>query len=60
VLAVEMESAALYTIAARFRVRALTVLTVSDHIRTGEKATAEERERSFDQMVEIALDTVIA
>jgi purine-nucleoside phosphorylase len=60
VLAVEMESAALYTIAARFRVRALTVLTVSDHIRTGEKATAEERERSFDHMVEVALDTVIA
>ena len=60
VLAVEMESAALYTIAARFRARALTVLTVSDHIKTGEKTTAEEREQTFGQMVEIALDTAIA
>lgn len=60
VLAVEMESAALYTIAARFRARALTILTVSDHIRTGEKVTSQEREQTFSQMVEIALDTVIA
>jgi purine-nucleoside phosphorylase len=60
VLAVEMESAALYTIAARFRARALTVLTVSDHIKTGEKTTTQEREQTFRQMVEIALDTAIA
>ncbi|NES31823.1 purine-nucleoside phosphorylase [Micromonospora terminaliae] len=60
VLAVEMESAALYTIAARFKARALTVLTVSDHIKTGEKTTSQEREQTFGQMVEIALDTVIA
>lgn len=60
VLAVEMESAALYTIAARFKARALTVLTVSDHIKTGERTTAEEREQTFSQMVEIALDTIIA
>ncbi|GLH97722.1 purine nucleoside phosphorylase DeoD-type [Phytohabitans aurantiacus] len=60
VLAVEMESAALYTIAARFKARALTVLTVSDHIKTGERTTAQEREQTFGQMVEIALDTVIA
>ncbi|HEX6969510.1 MAG TPA: purine-nucleoside phosphorylase [Micromonosporaceae bacterium] len=60
VLAVEMESAALYTIAARFRARALTVLTVSDHLKTGEKLTAAERERTFGDMVEIALDAVIA
>lgn len=59
VLAVEMESAALYTIAARFKARALTVLTVSDHIKTGERTTAEERERTFAEMVEIALDTAI-
>jgi purine-nucleoside phosphorylase len=59
VLAVEMESAALYTIAARFRARALTLLTVSDHIKTGEHTTAQEREQTFSQMVEIALDTVI-
>jgi purine-nucleoside phosphorylase len=60
VLAVEMESAALYTIAARYRARALTVLTVSDHIKTGAKTTAEEREQTFSQMVEIALDTAVA
>jgi purine-nucleoside phosphorylase len=60
VLAVEMESAALYTIAARFKARALTVLTVSDHIKTGERTTAEEREQTFSQMVEIALDTITA
>ncbi|SCL39717.1 purine-nucleoside phosphorylase [Micromonospora pallida] len=60
VLAVEMESAALYTIAARFRARALTVLTVSDHIKTGEKTSSADREQTFSQMVEIALDTIIA
>jgi purine-nucleoside phosphorylase len=59
VLAVEMESAALYTLAARFRARALTILTVSDHIKTGERTSAEDREQTFRQMVEIALDTVI-
>jgi purine-nucleoside phosphorylase len=60
VLAVEMESAALYTIAARHRARALTVLTVSDHIKTGERTSAEDREQTFREMVEIALDTVIS
>lgn len=60
VLAVEMESAALYTIAARFRARALTILTVSDQIKTGEHTSALEREQTFSQMVEIALDTIIA
>jgi purine-nucleoside phosphorylase len=60
VLAVEMESAALYTIAARFKARALTLLTVSDHIKTGERTTAEERERTFAEMVEIAVETAIA
>lgn len=60
VLAVEMESAALYTIAARFQARALTILTVSDHIKTGAKTTAQEREQTFSQMVEIALDTIIS
>lgn len=60
VLAVEMESAALYTIAARYGCRALTLLTVSDHIKTGARTTAEEREQTFSEMVEIALDTAIA
>ena len=59
VLAVEMESAALYTIAARFGARSLTLLTVSDHIKTGEHTTAQEREQTFGQMVEVALDTII-
>ncbi len=59
VLAVEMESAALYTIAARFRARALTLLTVSDLIKTGEHATSQERQETFGHMVEVALDTVV-
>ena len=59
VLAVEMESAALYTIAARFKARALTILTVSDHILTGAHTSAEERQQTFAHMVEVALDTVI-
>jgi purine-nucleoside phosphorylase len=57
VLAVEMETAALYTIAARYGARALTILTVSDHIKTGAHLPAPEREQSFREMVEIALDT---
>jgi purine-nucleoside phosphorylase len=60
VLAVEMESAALYTIAARYKARALTLLTVSDHIKTGAHASAQERQETFAQMVEVALDTAIA
>src|SRR5436305_10763591 len=60
VLAVEMESAALYTLAARFRARALTVLTVSDHLLTGGHTSAEERQETFGQMIEIALDTAIS
>jgi purine-nucleoside phosphorylase len=60
VLAVEMEAAALYAIAARHRARALALLTVSDHLRTGERSSAPEREYTFSEMVEVALDTVIA
>jgi len=59
VLAVEMESAALYTLAARFKARALTLLTVSDHIKTGAHTTAQEREQTFAHMVEVALATVV-
>ena len=58
VVAVDMETNMLYTLAARFGARALTVLTVSDHIQTGEQTTALERERTFSAMVELALDTV--
>jgi purine-nucleoside phosphorylase len=60
VLAVEMETSALYTIAARFRARALTLLTVSDLIRTGEHATAQDRQETFAAMVEVALETAAA
>jgi purine-nucleoside phosphorylase len=58
VLAVEMETSALYTLAAKYRRRALSVLTVSDSMITGEETTAEERERTFSAMVEVALDIV--
>lgn len=60
VLAVEMESAALYTIASRFGARALTLLTVSDHLKTGEHTSSAEREQTFREMVEIALEAAIA
>jgi purine-nucleoside phosphorylase len=60
VLAVEMESAAIYTIAARYRARALTILTVSDHIKTGEKMASDQREQGFGAMVRIGLETAIA
>ena len=55
VLAVEMEASALYTLAAQHGARALAICTVSDHIVTGEETTAQERERTFDRMVEVAL-----
>ncbi|MCB1332242.1 MAG: purine-nucleoside phosphorylase [Roseivivax sp.] len=55
ILGVEMEAAELYTLAARYGVRALAVLTVSDHLQTHEALPAEDRERSFGDMVEIAL-----
>jgi purine-nucleoside phosphorylase len=57
VLAVEMETAALYTIAAQFGARALTILTVSDLIKSGEHLGSQDREQSFGQMAEIGLDT---
>jgi purine-nucleoside phosphorylase len=60
VLAVEMESAAIYTIAARYGAKALTILTVSDHIKRGEKMDSAQREKGFSDMVQIGLDTAIA
>ena len=60
VLAVEMEAAALYMNAARCGKNALALFTVSDSIVTGEATTAEERQNSFTQMMEIALNTAIA
>lgn len=60
VLGVEMEAAELYTLAARHGCRALAVLTVSDHLETGEALPPQDRERSFGDMVEIALDAAFA
>jgi purine-nucleoside phosphorylase len=58
VLCVEMESAGLYTVAAKHNVKALSILTVSDSLVTGEHTTADERENTFKTMVEIALNTL--
>jgi purine-nucleoside phosphorylase len=58
VLAVEMETAALFTLAAKYGRRALAVLTISDHIVTGESTTAEERQNSFQQMMKVALEAL--
>lgn len=58
VLGVEMETSALYTIAARKQCRALSVLTVSDCFLTGQVTTAEERERTFTEMIDIALSAL--
>lgn len=55
-LGVEMEVAALYPIAAEFRARALGILTVSDHIRQGTHLSADERQTTFDSMIEVALE----
>lgn len=60
ILGVEMEAAELYTLAARYQCRALAVLTVSDHLGTGETLPSDQRERSFGDMVEIALEAAFA
>jgi purine-nucleoside phosphorylase len=58
VLAVEMEASALYTLAAKHGASALAICTVSDSLVTGEHTTADERERTFAAMAELALQTV--
>ncbi len=58
VLAIEMETTALYTLAAHFNAQALSILTVSDNILTNEQLTPRERERSFSDMIELALSTL--
>lgn len=58
ILGVEMEAAALYMNAARLGVNALCILTVSDNIITHEETTAEERQNSFLNMIEISLETI--
>lgn len=60
VLAVEMEAAGLYAIAAAEGARALAVLTVSDHLVSAEETTSDERERTFGDMITLALDGLVA
>ena len=52
------EAAGLYGVAAEKGARALTIATVSDHVRTGESTSPEERQQTFNEMVEIALDAI--
>ncbi|NIC06455.1 purine-nucleoside phosphorylase [Billgrantia bachuensis] len=59
IVGVEMEAAGLYGVAAEFGGRAMTICTVSDHILKGESLPSEARERSFNEMVEVALDAVL-
>ena len=59
VLALEMESSALYTLAAKFGAQALSILTVSDHLLTGEVTSAEERQTTFNDMIVVALEAAI-
>lgn len=60
VMAVEMEAAALYMNAARLGAKALTIVTISDHFITGGRLTAEEREKSFTDMMTLALEAAVA
>ena len=60
ILGVEMEAAELYILAARYKARALAVLTVSDHLVTHEALPSDQREQSFGDMVEIALNAAFA
>lgn len=55
VLAIEMETAELYTVSAESKFKALTILQVSDHLITSESLSAEEREKSFVEMIQIIL-----
>jgi purine-nucleoside phosphorylase len=59
-LAAEMECAGLYGVAAEYGARALGLLTVSDHIRLGHSLSPEERQLTFDEMIEVALDVAVA
>lgn len=59
VLALEMESAALFTLSQKFDARSLAVLTVSDHVLTGEATSSEERQTTFNEMIEVSLDAAL-
>lgn len=60
IFGIEMETAGIYAIAAELRAEALAICTVSDDIKSGERLSPEERQTSFDEMIELALDVVIA
>lgn len=60
VLCVEMETAGLYTIAAKFNIRALSILTISDSLVTDESLSSHDRQTTFHDMVEIALAAAIS
>lgn len=59
IMGVEMETAALYILATKYKRQALGLFTVSDHLMTNEHCTAEERQTSFDDMIKIALETIV-
>jgi len=59
VLAVEMETAALYTLASKYKAKALSILTISDSLVSPEITSSEEREKTFSEMIELALETAV-
>jgi len=59
ILAVEMEAAGLYGVAAELGKQALCLLTVSDHIKTGAKMSAEDRQLKFGEMIELTLESLL-
>lgn len=59
VLGIEMEAAVIYYLAAKYQVQALAIMTVSDHILTGEETSSEERQETFDEMMIVALEAII-
>ena len=58
VLAVDMETAGLYGVAAEYGAKAMALFTVSDHVMTGEATPSEERQNSFNEMVKVALESI--
>ncbi|MDP2568214.1 purine-nucleoside phosphorylase [Photobacterium damselae subsp. piscicida] len=59
ILGVDMEAAGIYGVAAELGAKALTILTVSDHIKRGEKLSSEDCQKSFNDMMNVALETAV-
>ena len=55
-----MEAAGLYTLAAKYSIKALGIMTVSDHLISKEETTAEERQTTFNAMIEVALEAALS